>query len=96
MVQNCLGALDETYIKVRVPELDKSRYRTRKGEIATNVLGVCSRNMEFIFVLPGWEGSASDSRVLRDAIDRPNGLRVPSGKTQTLKKLNMLIYLKLN
>ena len=75
-----MGALDGTYIKVRVPEKDKSRYRTRKGDIATNVLGVCSRDMEFIFVLPGWEGSASDSRVLRDAISRPNGLRVPSGK----------------
>ncbi|CAL5441922.1 unnamed protein product [Camellia sinensis] len=33
----------------------------------------------FIYVLPGWEGSASDSRVLRDAISRPNGLRVPTG-----------------
>ncbi|KAK9289920.1 hypothetical protein L1049_008081 [Liquidambar formosana] len=27
---------------VRVPEEDKPRYRTRKNEIATNVLGVCS------------------------------------------------------
>ncbi|KAI5324677.1 hypothetical protein L3X38_033750 [Prunus dulcis] len=26
------------------------------------------------------EGSASDSRVLRDVITRPNGLRVPTGK----------------
>ena len=78
-----MGALDGTYIKVCVPELDKARYITRKGEIATNVLGVCSRNMEFIFVLPGWEGSTSDSRVLRDALNRPNGLRVPSGKCWT-------------
>ena len=68
---------------MRVPELDKARYRTRKGEIATNVLGVCSRNMEFIFVLPGWEGSTSDSRLLRDALNRPNGLRVPSDKCWT-------------
>ena len=68
---------------MRVPELDKARYRTRKGEIATNVLGVCSRNMEFIFVLPGWEGSTSDSRVLRDELNRPNGLRVPSDKCWT-------------
>ncbi|KAF3448002.1 hypothetical protein FNV43_RR08710 [Rhamnella rubrinervis] len=85
---NCLGALDSTYIRVHVPEIDKLRYRTRKGEIVANVLGVCSKNMEFIFVLPGWESSvvlpgwessASDSRVLRDAISRPNELRVPSG-----------------
>ncbi|CAL9000883.1 unnamed protein product [Prunus brigantina] len=35
--------------------------------------------MKFVFVFPGWEGSASDSRVLRDAISRPTGLRVPTG-----------------
>lgn len=36
--------------------------------------------MMFTFVLPGWEGSAADGRVLRDAITRRNGLKVPSGK----------------
>ncbi|XP_028060687.1 uncharacterized protein LOC114264281 [Camellia sinensis] len=77
--QNCLGALDGTYVKVLAPVIDKPRYRTRKGEIATNVLGVCSQDMQFIYVLPGWEGSASDSRVLRDAVSRPNGLKVPTG-----------------
>ncbi|XP_060968634.1 uncharacterized protein LOC115718073 [Cannabis sativa] len=29
--ENCLGALDGTYIEVRVSEVDKPRYRTRKG-----------------------------------------------------------------
>ncbi|CAL5340926.1 unnamed protein product [Camellia sinensis] len=77
--QNCLGALDGTYVRVLAPAVDKARYRSRKGEIATNVLGVCSHDMQFIYVLPGWEGSASDSRVIRDAISRPNGLRVPTG-----------------
>ncbi|CAL5428119.1 unnamed protein product [Camellia sinensis] len=77
--QNCLGALDGTYVRVLPPAIDKPRYRSRKGEIATNVLGVCSQDMQFIYVLPGWEGSASDSRVLRDAISRPNGIRVPTG-----------------
>ncbi|KAK2659214.1 hypothetical protein Ddye_005747 [Dipteronia dyeriana] len=73
------GALDGTYIKVHVPEVSKPRFRTRKGEIATNVLGACSRDMLFTFVFPGWEGSASDSRVLRDALSRPTGLKVPTG-----------------
>lgn len=59
--------------------VDRPRFWTRKGQIATNVLGVCSQDMEFIYVLPGWEGSAADSRVLRDAISRPNGLKVPQG-----------------
>lgn len=62
-----------------MPEAEKSKYRTRKGEIAMNVLGVCSPDMQFIYVLPGWEGSAADSRVLRDAISQPNGLKVPQG-----------------
>ncbi|XP_025678907.1 protein ALP1-like [Arachis hypogaea] len=77
--KNCLGALDGTYIDVTVPEEDKSRYRTRKGKISTNVLGVCNRDMNFVYVLSGWEGSASDSRVLRDAISRRNNLKIPIG-----------------
>ncbi|KAG6515930.1 hypothetical protein ZIOFF_026376 [Zingiber officinale] len=77
--QGCLGALDGTLIKVTPPTEDKPRYRTRKGRISTNVLGVCCPNMQFIYVLPGWEGSAHDGRVLRDVISRPHGLRVPRG-----------------
>ncbi|XP_050230424.1 protein ALP1-like [Mercurialis annua] len=77
--KNCLGALDGTYINVKAPVEERSRYRTRKGNIAMNVLGVCSPDMQFIYVLPGWEGSAHDGRVLRDAISRPNGLKIPQG-----------------
>ncbi|KAK9031630.1 hypothetical protein V6N11_058596 [Hibiscus sabdariffa] len=81
--QGCLGALDGTFIKVNVSSSDRPRYRTRKNEIATNVLGVCTPNMQFIYVLPGWEGSAADGRVLRDAISRRNGLNVPQDGSQT-------------
>ncbi|KAL0408423.1 UNVERIFIED_CONTAM: hypothetical protein Sradi_1776700 [Sesamum radiatum] len=77
--KGCFGALDGTYIDVRVPEHEKGRYRTRKGHCVVNVLGICNSNIQFIYILTGWEGSAADSRVLRDAIHRPNGLRVPSG-----------------
>nr|XP_028965142.1 protein ALP1-like [Malus domestica] len=74
-----LGALDGTPVKVHVPECDKPKYGTRKNEIATNVLGVCTPDMQFIYVLPGWEGSAHDGRVRRDAVTRRNGLKVPNG-----------------
>ncbi|KAJ0020049.1 hypothetical protein Pint_31390 [Pistacia integerrima] len=77
--KNCLGALDGTYIKVHMLVADIPRYRSRKSEIATNVLGVCTPDMQFIYVLAGWEGSAADGRVLRDAITRRNGLKVPQG-----------------
>ncbi|XP_057529918.1 protein ALP1-like [Amaranthus tricolor] len=75
--KNCLGALDGTYVNVTVHPQGRGKYRTRKGTIAMNVLGVCAPNMQFIYVLPGWEGSAHDVRVLRNALTRPNGFRVP-------------------
>ncbi|KAL0429056.1 UNVERIFIED_CONTAM: hypothetical protein Sradi_0531600 [Sesamum radiatum] len=75
----CLGAFDGIFIDVRVGNEAKGRYRTRKGHVSVNVLGVCNPNMQFIYVLSGWEGSAADSRVLRDALNRRNGLRVPTG-----------------
>ncbi|KAA0037852.1 putative nuclease HARBI1 [Cucumis melo var. makuwa] len=73
------GTLNGTYIKVNVPASDRARYRTRNREVATNVLGVCDTKGDFVYVLAGWEGSATDSRILRDAISRPNGLKVPKG-----------------
>ena len=78
--EDCLGALDGTHIDVFVPLADQGRYRNRKQQITTNVLGVCDRHMKFVYVLAGWEGSASDSRVLRDAMSRDDAFAIPSGK----------------
>ncbi|XP_042051418.1 putative nuclease HARBI1 [Salvia splendens] len=77
--QGCLGALDGTYINVRVPVADAPRYRNRKGQITTNTLAVCDPHLRFTYILPGWEGSAGDSRILRDAVSSPIGLKVPKG-----------------
>ncbi|CAN1286941.1 Protein ALP1-like [Linum perenne] len=77
--KNCLGALDGTLITLRVPKERQQRYHTRKGTLVMNVLGVCNSDMEFIYTLAGWEGSAHDGRVLRDALIRPNGLKVSKG-----------------
>ena len=78
-MQGCLGALDGTYINIQVPNDDKPRYWSRKGQIYTNTLAVCDKNLRFVYILPGWEGSATDARVLRDAIHRESGLKVPKG-----------------
>lgn len=74
-----MGAVDDTYIKVHVLEVDKPRYRTRKNEIATNFLGVCSQYMQLIYVLPGWEGSTHDMQVLKDVVYKRNCLKVSHG-----------------
>ncbi|TYK19867.1 retrotransposon protein [Cucumis melo var. makuwa] len=94
-VPNCLGALDGTYIKVNVPAGDRPTFRTCKGEIATNVLGVCDTKGDFVYVLACWEGYAADSRILRDALSRENGLQVPKGISSLIKHRRFLLtYLK--
>ncbi|KAG8390219.1 hypothetical protein BUALT_Bualt01G0061100 [Buddleja alternifolia] len=77
--KGCLGALDGTYIPLQVAQKDKTRYRNRKGDVSVNVLAVCDINMNYVYMLCGWEGSAADSRVLRDAITKENDFRVPDG-----------------
>ncbi|CAL1352453.1 unnamed protein product [Linum trigynum] len=77
--KKCLGALDGTHIEVRPLKEDQPRFRDRKHKLSMNVLGVCTPNLEFVYVLAGWEGSAHDSRVLKDALTRPNGLTLPEG-----------------
>jgi hypothetical protein len=54
-------------------------WRNGKGWLSQNVLVVCDFDMQFRFVLPGWEGSAHDLRVLSDATGEP-GLTSPPGK----------------
>ncbi|KAL0444268.1 UNVERIFIED_CONTAM: hypothetical protein Slati_2149500 [Sesamum latifolium] len=78
--KGCLGAVDGTYVEVLGLDAEKGRYRNRKGQTSINVLGVCNTEGMFTYVLSGWEGSAADGRVLRDAISRPTGLKVPTGK----------------
>ncbi|KAL8524666.1 hypothetical protein ACS0TY_014318 [Phlomoides rotata] len=77
--KGCLGALDGTHIDVHVPSLDKGHYRNRKGQVSVNVMAVCDMNMSFVYVLTGWEGSAADSGVLRDALNREHRLRIQRG-----------------
>jgi hypothetical protein len=51
--------------------------------INTNRLGVVDWNMKFLYALPVWEGLASDSRVLRDAMrtNRQDAFAIPNGTT---------------
>ena len=51
-------------------------WRNHKGGLSQNVLVVCDFDMQFRFVLPGWEGSAHDMPVLSDAVGEP-GLKPP-------------------
>ncbi|XP_028805159.1 uncharacterized protein LOC114760071 [Neltuma alba] len=78
--KDCLGAIDGTHIRVKVPSVDAPRYRGRKEFPTQNVLAVCTFDLKFTYVLLGWEGTASDSRIIKNALVREDSLKIPEGK----------------
>nr|KAJ0199524.1 hypothetical protein LSAT_V11C600309230 [Lactuca sativa] len=74
------GALDGTHVLVHVPNKDAPRYRGRKGYPTINVLAACTFDLKFTYVLTGWEGTASDSRIIKNAFTRDDKLLIPSGR----------------
>ena len=65
--KDCIGAIDGSHIEATVsPELSASCHNC-KGDITQNVLVACSFNMQVVYVLPSWEGSAADSMIFQDA-----------------------------
>ncbi|KAH1189338.1 hypothetical protein GmHk_20G057129 [Glycine max] len=62
--ERCIGALDGTHIPVTVSPDERPRYCNRKGDVSTNVLAACGPYSRFIYVLPGWEGSARDKTLI--------------------------------
>ncbi len=54
-------------------------FRGRKNYATQNVMAAVDFDLRFTYVLAGWEGTAHDALVLRDALERENGLRVPQG-----------------
>ncbi|GLT83173.1 hypothetical protein SLE2022_014780 [Rubroshorea leprosula] len=78
--KDCVGAIDGTHIRVKVSPLDAPKYRGRKEYPTQNVLAACTFDLKFTYVLTGWEGTASDSRIIKDALKREDKLIIPEGK----------------
>lgn len=75
--KHCRGGLDGSYFDAWVQEEVMAWYQTRKGGIAQNVLAACDFDLKFVYILSGWEGSASDSTVFEYA--REWDLTIPPG-----------------
>ena len=77
--QDCVGAIDGSHMFVRPPSATRGPWRDRKGNLSQNMLAVCDFDMNFTYVLVGWEGSVADSTLYLHAT-RNGGLVVPDGK----------------
>jgi len=70
-------------------------FRGRYKHCTQNVLAAVDFDQKFTYVLAGWEGTAHDALVLRDALTREGGLRVPQGNTRTYV-LSINLFIKIN
>ena len=75
----CLGAIDGTHIPISPPATLQNLYRNRKGFISQNCLYICNFDMLFMYILAGWEGSVTDSRIWADALAKGSSSTVPDG-----------------
>jgi hypothetical protein len=67
--KDCRMAVDGTHLPIAVPSEEADRFRGRKG-ITQNVLAACSFDLNFTYVMSGWEGAAADGRLMADALQR--------------------------
>lgn len=77
-LKNCLGAIDGTHVPVTISEDKAAPFRNRKGTLSQNVMVACDFDLNFTFISCGWEGSATDAKVLRSTFN--SGFKVPQGK----------------
>jgi len=74
-----VGAIDGTHVLARVPKRHRPAFIGTKHTTTQNVLAAVDFDLRFMYVWAGWEGSAHDARILADALERVDGLRVPLG-----------------
>nr|AAX95142.1 transposon protein, putative, CACTA, En/Spm sub-class [Oryza sativa Japonica Group]ABA92433.1 transposon protein, putative, CACTA, En/Spm sub-class [Oryza sativa Japonica Group] len=77
---DCIEAIDGTHIRASVRKNVESSFRGRKSHATQILMVAVDFDLRFTFVLASWEGTTHDAVVLRDALERENGLHVPQGK----------------
>ncbi|XLR19881.1 hypothetical protein S83_047793, partial [Arachis hypogaea] len=63
---DCIGAIDGTHSRVKVPQVEVPHFCQRKFHPTHNVLTAYVFNMKFTYVLSGWKETDSNSRILKD------------------------------
>lgn len=76
--KDAVGAIDGTHIPAQVDAAHQVAFRDRNGNISQNCLAACSFDLQFQYVLAGWEGSAHYGLLLSNAL--ATDFVVPPGK----------------
>ena len=66
-------------VKVAIGEAPK--FHGRKDYPTQNILAACSFDLKFTYVLLSWDGTTSNSRILKDALKCHDPLKIPKGIT---------------
>ena len=66
-------------VRVRVSPVDALRYHGRKGYQTKNMLATCTLDLRFTYVLPRWEATTSDLRIIKNALTCEDRLKIPLG-----------------
>ncbi|XP_076936894.1 uncharacterized protein LOC143604238 [Bidens hawaiensis] len=70
MFKDCIGAIDGTQVRASVRLNEQLKYIGRNGYATQNIMFVRDFNMCFTFVWVGWEGTAHDTRIFNEALQR--------------------------
>jgi len=76
--KDTIGAIDGSHIHASPRAFERGPYRNRKGFVSQNCLFACDFELNFVYALTGWEGSATDARVYEAA--EGHDLHIPTGK----------------
>jgi hypothetical protein len=67
-LKNCIGALDETHVRVALHPNEQVRYIGKSGNPIQNILVICDFDMRFTYVSVGQPGSVHDMSALYNAM----------------------------
>ncbi|XP_022889031.1 uncharacterized protein LOC111404459 [Olea europaea var. sylvestris] len=68
---DCIGAIDEIYVRVVLPREQRVSFIGGKGISTQNGLAACDFNLCFTFVLAGTTGNSHNARILARPIHNP-------------------------
>jgi hypothetical protein len=79
-----MAHIDGTHVRASISKEMETSFRGRKSHTTQNVMAAVYFDLWFTYVMAGREGMTNDALVLRDALERQNGLCVPQGNRSYL------------